>query len=253
MPRVLPLLLCGVFAAGAAHAGCSVRSDHLLPVLELYTSEGCSSCPPADRWMSKLIEKPIAAVPLAFHVDYWDELGWKDRFASRAFSERQSRRVSAAGGKTVYTPQVMLGPDVQVDWQKRSALSAAAKRQVLSPAGLHVTLSAQREGEDLKVHFYAQGLPAGEWQFELVSYRDDQDSVVTAGENKRLALHHDRVAGTAHGPWTINIVGMPRGRLAKEADASGLVAVLQRRDAAGTGWALDLPLGSCADEAEAPL
>ena len=68
---------------------CSARSgEHVTPVIELYTSEGCSSCPPADRWLSSLPVEP-AVVPLAFHVDYWDSLGWPDRFARPEFTRRQ--------------------------------------------------------------------------------------------------------------------------------------------------------------------
>ena len=76
-------------------------------LVELYTSEGCSSCPPADRWLSQLNSSDKLwdnFVPVAFHVDYWDYIGWKDRFASKAYSQRQRRYAKEQGERTVYNP-----------------------------------------------------------------------------------------------------------------------------------------------------
>src|SRR5271155_1572909 len=80
-------------------------------LLELYTSEGCSSCPPAEEWLSKLKENPRLwkdYVPVAFHVDYWDGLGWPDRFASPAYTQRQRSYAQVWGGDTVYTPELVV-------------------------------------------------------------------------------------------------------------------------------------------------
>ena len=74
-------------------------------MVELYTSEGCSSCPPADRWLSALKDGP-PVVALAFHVDYWDRLGWKDRNASPAYTRRQAAQQRFNGARFSYTPQV---------------------------------------------------------------------------------------------------------------------------------------------------
>jgi hypothetical protein len=104
---------CALGGAGtswaAAPAACSVQSGpNLTPVLELYTSEGCSSCPPADKWLSGL--KPAAAegkvVVQAFHVGYWDDIGWVDRFASPAHTARQREIAAANGLRNIYTPQL---------------------------------------------------------------------------------------------------------------------------------------------------
>jgi hypothetical protein len=101
------LILACALALPSAHAAtCTATSGPArASLLELYTSEGCSSCPPADRWLSQMPPRRDV-VPLAFHVDYWDRLGWKDRFAQAAFSQRQRARNRGAGW--VYTPQVML-------------------------------------------------------------------------------------------------------------------------------------------------
>ena len=80
-------------------------------LIELYTSEGCSSCPPAETWMSRLKESPglwKQFVPIAFHVDYWDRLGWRDRFSSQRWTERQRRYASLWQSESVYTPAVVV-------------------------------------------------------------------------------------------------------------------------------------------------
>ena len=97
---------------GLAAAVCmEVSREHRVPVIELYTSEGCDSCPPADRWVSELPTRglgPDRIVVLGFHVDYWDKLGWRDPFAQRVFSDRQRAVNARNGARFVYTPQLLL-------------------------------------------------------------------------------------------------------------------------------------------------
>jgi len=120
---VRAMLLMGFWAAAAAGAAPESQAgrdprlhfESVSPgprVIELYTSEGCSSCPPADRWLAALASQPqlwARYVPLAFHVDYWDALGWPDRFASRRHTARQ--RAYARNGRLsqVYTPAFVVG------------------------------------------------------------------------------------------------------------------------------------------------
>ena len=94
----------------ATAAQCTARSGPgTAALVELYTSEGCSSCPPADRWLSTLSSRPSSSVvPLALHVDYWDYIGWKDPYAKREFSLRQRKFTQLQRMALVYTPQVML-------------------------------------------------------------------------------------------------------------------------------------------------
>ena len=99
------------FPAQALQSCRAASGPQALPLVELYTSEGCDSCPPADRWLAK--QFPAAAtdaraLALAFHVDYWDRLGWADRFASPAYTERQYASMRANAATFVYTPQVLL-------------------------------------------------------------------------------------------------------------------------------------------------
>jgi hypothetical protein len=101
--------------AGAAHSAgpaCSTYSGpHTTALVELYTSEGCDSCPAADHWLSSLFARgfmPDQVVPLALHVAYWDYMGWKDPFAKGEFSARQRRLAQMRRPVIVYTPQVLL-------------------------------------------------------------------------------------------------------------------------------------------------
>ena len=100
--------------AGAAAACVATSGRETVPLVELFTSEGCDSCPPADRWLSATFPSVRAAASasvLAFHVDYWDRLGWKDRFASPAFTQRQAQQQVPSGARFSYTPQVVVdGP-----------------------------------------------------------------------------------------------------------------------------------------------
>lgn len=97
--------------ATAARADTTLRSDSgSINLVELYTSEGCSSCPPADRWFSTLKDHPALwtqLIPLAFHVDYWDYIGWEDRFAQPGFADRQRHYAGENGMPTIYTPGLM--------------------------------------------------------------------------------------------------------------------------------------------------
>lgn len=110
----LSLLLISLFffTGASLQAEVVISSPNTrVSLLELYTSEGCSSCPPADKWLSKLKSHPglwTSLVPVGFHVDYWNYIGWEDRFSSPEYSARQKRYASSKNLKTVYTPGFLL-------------------------------------------------------------------------------------------------------------------------------------------------
>src|SRR5690242_14422237 len=106
-PNVWLGMLAAIAAAGSPLAAAQCRAtsaDHQVAVFELYTSEGCDSCPPADRWFSELGRSADSsrAVALAFHVDYWDRLGWRDRFGSATYTARQREQASRQRATFVY-------------------------------------------------------------------------------------------------------------------------------------------------------
>jgi hypothetical protein len=112
MFKIVPLLIALLFSTAIAQADVVITSpDTRVSLLELYTSEGCSSCPPADKWISKLKSHPDlwrSLVPVGFHVDYWNYIGWEDRFSSPEYSARQRRYARTKNLKTVYTPGFLL-------------------------------------------------------------------------------------------------------------------------------------------------
>jgi hypothetical protein len=177
-------MMAGVLLAPIAHAqDCRAESGAQVPVVvELYTSEGCNSCPPADRWLSTLKDKP-GVLAAAFHVDYWDRLGWKDRFASARHTERQAQQQAAAGARYSYTPQVVVNGR---DWRRWSELPApgldAPVRITLQRVGAQVELQVK------PVHDTRRRLAL--WWAVL---EDGHVSDVRAGENSGVTLHHDHV------------------------------------------------------------
>lgn len=199
--------LCGVLAAPAARAAaCAAQSGEQRAVLlELYTSEGCDSCPPADRRLSGFKDRAEYAgrlVPLAFHVDYWDRLGWTDRFASPLHTRRQHAMAELARSRLVYTPQFLRNGR---DWRSGGGPldglhdSAAAARIVLrieaaGAAGLAVggEVVAARPGLET-------------W---LALYENNLKSVVRAGENAGNTLRHDYVVRRLVGPLALDGKGL---------------------------------------------
>jgi len=178
-----------------------------VPVLvELFTSEGCSSCPPADALLARLVKaQPVpgaTVVGLSEHVDYWDSLGWKDPFSNALFTERQEdySRVVARG--RVYTPQMVVGGRVDVlgsdELSARSAVAHAA-------AEPHGTLRLERRGKG--VHLAGQDLPAhADAQVLFAVVEDGLSNQVLRGENQGRTLSHSAVVrslrrvGVASGP-----------------------------------------------------
>ena len=169
-------------------AVCTARSSATVaPVVELYTSEGCNSCPPADKWLSRLKADPNV-VGLAFHVDYWDRLGWKDRFASPAYTQRQAQQQASNGARFSYTPQVVLDGRDHKDWYAATPPSSARSRATAT-----VALALVREGERITATVQpAANAPARLAAFWAVT-ENGHATAVKAGENDGVTLTHDFV------------------------------------------------------------
>jgi hypothetical protein len=255
--KTLPLAALAAAAAFAiaAPAGatrCNASSGpRTAALIELYTSEGCDSCPPADRWLSASFPPNGDAggvVALAFHVDYWDRLGWKDRFASPSWTERQDAAARAARSSLVYTPQVLLqGRDFRA-WQSadrsRSAITAALAR----PARAEITLHAERRGGAIAVSATAHVRDAGDRSGAalFVALADSGlVSIVKAGENAGKTLRHDHVVRVLQGPIALDD-GVPRDVLlplpAERGTATEVVAFVQNGETGEVLQALALPL-----------
>src|SRR5580658_5179349 len=127
-------MILGVLATIAANAAPLhfQSSERQVALVELYTSEGCSSCPPAESWLSRLKERPglwSDFVPVAFHVDYWDYLGWRDKWASKQYSDRQRDYARTWGGGNIYTPEFVLnGKEWHTGFELRDAPRASGTK-----------------------------------------------------------------------------------------------------------------------------
>ena len=181
---------CALSAVASAAFGmqseCSARSGpQITPVLELYTSEGCSSCPPADQWVSALKGKDM--VVQAFHVGYWDHIGWVDRFAAPAHTTRQRDVAAKNRLRNIYTPQLVLGGR---DWPK---WASGAARLSEPRQNARADLSIKLLADD---HFEASVTPlagAGNWTAYWTVTEHGHRSRVQAGENAGELLKHDFV------------------------------------------------------------
>ncbi|GAB3355809.1 DUF1223 domain-containing protein [Lysobacter tyrosinilyticus] len=242
---LISLLSLLSFSTQAAEA-CRIHSGATtLPLVELYTSEGCSSCPPADRWLSQRLARGDANY-LAFHVDYWDDIGWPDRYASPMYSQRQRARVTAAGSQAVYTPQVMLGDLVNAPWSRERAWRSALQ-QTRGPAQAALALRLDRQQENWVVAIGAARLgshtPAA--QVWMALHVDGQTTEVRAGENRGRTLHHDRVVRQLKGPWTLGATALSQ-RLVLYVPTTSWGATLFAQDARGRILqSLDLDASDC--------
>lgn len=191
------LLICALASPAIHAATCTTSSgDTRTRLLELYTSEGCSSCPPADRWLSQQPQRDDL-VALAFHVDYWDRLGWKDPFAQADFSRRQAARNSGLGW--VYTPQVMLdGVDFR-DWPRGLPATPGAPAQLA--LDMHLSTAAQQIDVTVTPRFSADATGQRGTQLYFALTESKLVSNVAAGENARRTLRHDHVVRELAGPF----------------------------------------------------
>ena len=182
------------------HAQCRAQSaDHQVAVFELYTSEGCDSCPPADRWFSALGRSNDASqeVALAFHVDYWDRLGWRDRFGNAAYTERQHEQATRQRAAFVYTPQVLLQGHDFTGWRKPGEAAAQIAAVNTRAPRAHIdVVAAPAEGRATAVDVHVRITEArdrAQATIGVALLQDDLASEVKAGENAGKRLAHDHV------------------------------------------------------------
>ena len=251
--------MIGGLVAGPAHgAACSARSGpRAVPLVELYTSEGCSSCPPADRWLSATFTGNAAgakAIALAFHVDYWDRLGWKDRFGAAAFAERQYDAMRANRARFVYTPQVLVQGRDFPEWRERGGMTALSAAGAV-PARAEITLEAEPQRGSIAIKASAR-VPSGADRKGVALYVALADSGlasdIKAGENAGAHLAHDHVVRWLSAGPSPDANGDMRWDVAlplptEAGSASTVVAFVQNVKAGDVLQALALPLtAACA-------
>jgi hypothetical protein len=238
-----------MIASTSSMADCDAQSGvQTAALVELYTSEGCSSCPPADRALSGLegeLEDGATAVPLALHVTYWDDLGWKDDYAQSAFDERQNLLVAANHGPVVYTPQFFVAGHEARDWHGH--LSDLVHQINQSPAAGHIRVQARLKGDAalaLRVEASASH-DATAAVLYLALTENGLSSSASRGENRGRTLTHEYVVRTLVGPFNLRAGGLEIERdLALEASWNksrlGVVAFIQSNRDGRVVQALDV-------------
>jgi hypothetical protein len=252
----------------AATPSCRVSSpDVTVAVVELYTSQGCSSCPPADRWLSGLPAggPHFQAIPLALHIGYWDYIGWKDPFARREFNERQYQLAAFNGSRGVYTPEVFVGGAELRDWSGShsfaDALAAVNGRAPRARIALQAQWldDARGDGATAAARLQVQA----DWsadhssrdpQLLLAVKRSGYLTDVQAGENRGSSLRNDHVVRAWSGPFkpaganpAAGVESTLRTELAiprAPGDAT-LVAIAQDGVSGAILQAVELPLDAC--------
>ena len=198
----------------AAAAECTATSGaQRVAVLELFTSEGCDSCPPADQWVSELPAKRLdveRVIALAFHVDYWNQLGWIDPFSQAIFSDRQRQHSKRRGVSFVVTPQLLLnGQDY-----RRAVLfddfdgKVSAINHTKPQANIRLKMINRGPALDGKVEVSVSGdADQRRAQVYVALYENNLVTAVKAGENKGRTLRHDFVVRTVVGPLGLDDKG----------------------------------------------
>ena len=183
MRQIVPYLIGATLFAINAHA--AKAGDAV--VVELYTSQGCSSCPPADALLHSLARNPDL-IPLALHVDYWDYIGWKDTFASKRLTDRQYAYAHAMGASMVYTPQIIVQGQTALTSATKSQLDRAIADLAAAPS---VDIDVDRQGDSITISADSDG--AGPVIVQLVRFIPKQTVTIERGENAGEVITYSNI------------------------------------------------------------
>lgn len=200
------LLLCMQSAAYA--------QSQPVVVVELYTSQGCSSCPPADDFLAMLAMDP-SIMPLALHVDYWDYIGWADKFANPKFTVRQKDYAQQAGSRSIYTPQMIVGGLDRVEGYKREETGALIRKHLAAAKDIGLTID--RSGNTVSIHADATAALGGNATVQLVQYIPSETVNIERGENAGRSITYYNIVtswqtvGTWSGADTLELQTKVKG------------------------------------------
>src|SRR5262245_31189753 len=212
-------------------------------VVELFTSQGCSSCPPADRLLGQLAQRPDV-VALAFHVDYWDYIGWKDPYASPAFTQRQHRYADALGLHMVYTPQMVVDGHVDVAGSHALEIEAAIA-DAHGQQKLTVTLGHDASGAyDVKIPGAVAGGASGPATVWLALFDRQRQTPVKRGENAGATLTDYNIVREFRriGTWSGSALDLPLGIDPAALKNSGCAVIVQVEPLGPVLGAASLPM-----------
>lgn len=197
-------------------------------VVELYTSQGCSSCPPADAMLTEL-NKRDDVIAIALHVDYWDYIGWKDAFGDPAHAQRQRAYASKAGRRSIYTPEMIVNGTTDIVGAKPMALAdAITKHKATSPL---MRLDATRDGASLHLSGSVPATAIGPMEVHVLQVIPVHSTKITRGENRGKTIEYSNIA------HDLRVVGTWDGQTALDlsVDLSGNDPVVVLVQEAGAG------------------
>lgn len=241
MHRALCIAIVLFGVSPGALAECRMQSSAPRPhLVELYTSEGCDSCPPAERWMSTLL-KHADLIGLEFHVDYWDNTEWHDPFSDHAYTARQQSIARRRNHDQIYTPQIWLDGRLWYNWPRGTPPDPAdtpAPALVLAidtHDPVHVAIDVEPGDSKPDYRVYA------------ALAEDKLTEYVRGGENRGKTLNHDEVVRALAGPFTlphaeVELKVPPRAERAR----TSVVAFVQDEASGDVVQAVRLPLRDCA-------
>lgn len=176
---------CGLWLAAAAQ----VQAEPVV-VVELYTSQGCSSCPPADDYLAMLASDP-RILPLALHVDYWDYIGWADKFAMPEFTDRQRAYAKAVGSRMIYTPQLIVGGKDRIEGYAPEETVERLREHLgaVTPVRLTVT----RDGDRLVIRAEADPPLTEPARVQLVRFKPEETVTIERGENAGKTINYHNI------------------------------------------------------------
>jgi hypothetical protein len=189
--RHLVSAACGLWLAATAQ----VMAEPVV-VVELYTSQGCSSCPPADEFVAMLAANP-RILPLALHVDYWDYIGWADHFAQPAFTDRQRDYARVIGSRTIYTPQLIIGGADRIEGFAPEATADLLRAHLA--ANTAVVLSVTRKGDTLVIRAEADPPLDEPVRVQLVRYKPEEKVLIERGENAGRTITYTNIVTSWEG------------------------------------------------------
>ena len=188
---VLLVVVAAVFALERQSSKPATHPGNQPVLVELFTSQGCSSCPPADELLARIARDPVLrgrAIPLAFHVDYWNHLGWRDPFSAREWSQRQGDYVRAMRLDSAYTPQVVINGTRQMVGSNAAQIYRAIEEESnRAPEG---SVSVRADGDDVIVRASA---PRGGVEVMLALFEDGASTNVLRGENGGRTIANDSI------------------------------------------------------------
>lgn len=168
-------------------------------VVELFTSQGCSSCPPADRFLTELVARDdIEIIPLSFHVDYWNYIGWTDPFSSAVWSDRQRRYARSLGGNRIYTPQMVVNGRWEGVGSDRREIERLLERASAEPRAAEMSVAAEMVSDDrlrvvVKMNRIDSVLRSSRLTTWVAVVESGLTTPVGRGENASKTLRNDRV------------------------------------------------------------